>query len=194
MTAGLDELELELRRLPGVTFVGLVERSETLVVQLFVIDTPEPGLEGTAEQLCSTHLDVAYLVEVTGGVRTPRVRVAGVERGEEDGGPMVEVHLTRDGVHASGREPGVGAVPAAMATLEALVGLGADVPFEVRVAGLFENVSAEGVMLMLVLASGGSGERYGMAAATTVEQASVRATLHALNRHVADQTFVPPSG
>lgn len=190
MTAGVDQLELELRRLPGVTFVGLVERADALVVQLFVVDVPEPGLAGKAEQLCSTHLDVACLVEVAGGVRTPRVRLTGVEREEEEGGPMVKVHLTHAGVHAFGRERGVGPVPAATATIEALVRLGADVPFEVRVAGRLDDETGS---VMLVLGSDRSGELYGMAAAPTVEQASVRATLHALNRHLADQTFVPPS-
>ena len=65
--------------------------------------------------------------------------------------------------------------------------LGADVPFQVEAAALFEHVLGEGVML--VFGSEHAGQRYGVAAGASVEQAAVRATLHALNRYLATQTL-----
>ena len=193
MTAGVDLLELELRRLPGVSFVAFTHRRDVLVVQLVAVDPPDAGsLRAKGEQLCATHLDVAHVLEISAGMGMPRVRVVSVERRTADDRSMVEVRLAHDGTHAVGRRRGEGAVPAAEATLEALVRLGADVPFAPQTSAPFESHLGDGVML--ALRSEVAGERYGLAVAPSVEQAAVRATLHALNRHLADQTFVPPSG
>ena len=183
----LDLLELELRRLPHVAFVGFSERPDTLVVQVLALGTPDPGLlRSQAERACRAHLDQSFVVEIAGGTRPSRIRLLDVQL-LGDGAVEIEVRLGYEGMCTVGRAPGGDPTAAASATFQALQALGADVPFQVEAAALFEHVLGEGVML--VLGSETSGQRYGVAAGTTIEQAAVRATLHALNRYLATQTL-----
>ena len=185
----LDLLELELRRLPHVAFVGFQERSDALLVQVVALANPDPTLlRSAAERACRAHLDRAFVVELAGGTRPSRIRLLDVQlRRDVDDDVEVEVHLGYEGVHTVGRARGGDPTAAAVATFEALQRLGAKVPFQVEAAALFEHVLGEGVML--VLGSEQSGQRYGVAAGASIEQAAVRATLHALNRYLATQTL-----
>ncbi len=189
----LDLLELELRRLPDVAYVGFHERHDAVVVQVMALASPDPGtLRFQAERTCHAHLDRPFVVEMAGGTRPSRIRLleVHVNGGRPGAAPQdaeVEVHLGYDGMHTVGRASGQDPTAAAAATFEALQALGAQVPFRIEAAALFEHVLGEGVML--VLASDHAGQRYGVAAGATVEQASVRATLHALNRYLATQTL-----
>jgi hypothetical protein len=98
----------------------------------------------------------------------------------------IEVHLGFEGTRTIGRaRPAGDPYAAAEATFDALAKLGADVPFKVEAAAAFEHALGDGVML--VFSSPVEGERYGVAAAEMVEMAAVRATLHALNRHLLTQ-------
>ena len=193
---GLDLLELELRRLPHVAFVGFTDRPDTLVVQVLALANPDPGaLRHQAERACRAHLDRPFVVEIAGGTRPSRIRLLEVQLVPADGAAAdsaadaveVEVRLGYEGMCTVGRARGADPTAAASATFEALQALGADVPFEVEAAALFEHVLGEGVMV--VLGSQHSGQRYGVAAGASVEQAAVRATLHALNRYLATQTL-----
>lgn len=182
---GLDLLELELRRLPHVAFVGFHERVDTLVVQVLALANPDPGaLRSQAERACRAHLDRSFVVEIAGGTRPSRIRLLDVQ--VVTGGD-VEVRLGYEGMCTVGRAPGGDPSAAASATFEALQAMGADVPFQVEAAALFEHVLGEGVML--VFGSEHAGQRYGVAAGASIEQAAVRATLHALNRYLATQTL-----
>jgi hypothetical protein len=185
----LDLLELELRRLPHVAFVGFTDRADTVVVQVLALASPDPTtLRAQAERACRAHLDGPFVVEIAGGTRPSRIRLLDVQlRQDRDNDVEVEVHLGFEGVHTVGRARGGDPTAAATATFEALQRLGAPVPFQVEAAALFEHVLGEGVML--VLGSEQSGQRYGVAAGASVEQAAVRATLHALNRYLATQTL-----
>lgn len=186
----LDLLEFELRRLPHVAFVGLHDRQDALLVQVFALGSPDAdALRHQAERVCRTHLDRPFVVDIAGGTRAARIRLLAVQvrKDDEDPGAEVEVHLGYEGVRTVGRAPGDDPTAAAAATFQALQALGAQVPFEVEAAALFEHVLGEGVMV--VLGSEQSGPRYGVAAGTSVEQAAVRATLHALNRYLATQTL-----
>ena len=183
----LDVLELELRRLPGVVFVGLQERHDVLVVQLMATPPASEGLRNSAERVCRGHLDRPFAVEIAGSSRPARIRLLDVNLRPYDGDVEVEVHLGWEGVRTIGRAAGSDATAAASATFEALHRLGAKVPFKVEAAALFEHVLGEGVMV--VLGSETAGERYGVAAGRSVEQAAVRATLHALNRYLSTQTL-----
>jgi hypothetical protein len=186
----LDVLELELRRMPNVSFVGLRERPDALVVQVLALGHPDPnGLRLQVERACRAHLDRHFVVEIAGPVRPSRIRLLDVHvRAAEDGDePEVEVHLGFEGVRTIGRGKAGDPSAAALATFEALTRLGASVPFRVEAAALFEHVLGEGVML--VLGSEVEGERYGVAAGANIEQAAVRATLHALNRFLSTQTL-----
>jgi hypothetical protein len=185
----LDLLELELRRLPNVAFVGFHERTDALVVQVLALASPDPGIVRTqAERICRAHLEGPFVVEIAGGTRPSRIRLLDVQlRADREDDVEVEVHLGYEGVHTVGRARGGDPTAAAAATFEALQRLGAKVPFRVEAAALFEHVLGEGVML--VLGSEQSGQRYGVAAGVSVEQAAVRATLHALNRYLSTQTL-----
>ncbi len=185
----LDLLELDLRRLPNVAFVGFHERTDTLVVQVLALASPDPStLRHQAERSCRAHLDRPFVVEIAGGTRPSRIRLLDVHLVDRDAEPVaIEVHLGFEGVRTVGRANGDDPTAAAAATFDALQRLGAKVPFQVEAAALFEHVLGEGVMI--VLGSEQSGQRYGVAAGTNVEQAAVRATLHALNRYLSTQTL-----
>lgn len=189
----IDLLELELRRLPNVAFVGFHERTDALVVQVLALASPDPGLlRIQAERACRAHLDGPFVVEIAGGTRPSRIRLLDVQLRTDRDDVEVEVHLGYEGVHTVGRARGGDPTAAAAATFQALQRLGAKVPFQVEAAALFEHVLGEGVML--VLGSEQSGQRYGVAAGASVEQAAVRATLHALNRYLSTQTLPALAG
>lgn len=185
----LDALELELRRLPHVAYVGMLERDGSMIVQLLLLGSPDVAeVRMRAEQLCRVHLDVPFAVEIAGGGRPARVQVVGVEvTGDEVGSARVRVELAFEGHRTVGESGSADPTGAAEATFAALRGLGAAVPFDVEAAALFEHGLGEGVVV--ILGSRECGGRYGVAAGPTVEQAAVRATLHALNRYLAAQTL-----
>ncbi|HUP86990.1 MAG TPA: hypothetical protein VM143_15150 [Acidimicrobiales bacterium] len=181
----LNRLELELRRLPQVTFVGFAERGNTMVVQVQASPTSDADkLRRTAELHCESQLERPFVLELVGSQRPSRIRLVDVESALED---EVVVHLGFDGVYTSGRSRGTDPTAAAEATFEALQELGATVPFRLEAAALFEHVVGEGVMV--VLGSDDAGQRYGVAGGTNTVQAAVRATLHALNRYLSTQPF-----
>ena len=63
----LDDLELELRKLPGVRAAGFEERDEVLLVQLHVADRPERGEQPvpvSASRIAARHSDLPVAVEV----------------------------------------------------------------------------------------------------------------------------------
>ena len=196
-TSSVDELELELRRLPHVVFVAMADDGALTTVQVVAPASTDPSaLRLQAEQLCRYHVDGAFRVDVSGGSRPARVRLldvqirkgeapqaaSGAARDEE-----VEVHLGYRGQRTIGRGPAGDPSGAAVATFDALQRLGAKVPFALEAAALFEHELGDGVMV--VLTSPAIGTRYGVAAGMNVEQAAARATLHALNRFLAGQAF-----
>jgi len=185
----VDVLELELRRLPDVAFVGILERADAVVVQVLALANADPsGLRVAAERICKSHLEGPFVVEIAGGSRPSRVRLLDVHvRAGVEGRDEVEVHLGYEGIRTVGRGKAGDPTGAASATFEALQRMGAELPFRVEAAALFEHVLGEGVML--VFASDDEGERYGVAAGVNVEQAAVRATLHAFNRYLATQVL-----
>jgi hypothetical protein len=181
-----DLLELELRRLPHVSFVGYLERPDALVVQIVAQHAPDTdALRHQAERTCRAHLDGPFVVEMSGPTRPTRIRLLDVQTPTPD---AVEVHLAFAGARGIGRAVGCDPTAAASATFGALQELGATVPFEVEAAAMFEHVVGEGVML--VLRSDEVGQRYGVASGPNVVHAAARATLHALNRYLSTQPLV----
>lgn len=60
-----DDLELELRKLPGVRAAGFTERDDMLVVQVQVSgDDPSPGLSQQAARIAYRHADKPVALEV----------------------------------------------------------------------------------------------------------------------------------
>ncbi|MCZ7525021.1 MAG: hypothetical protein M5U14_00690 [Acidimicrobiia bacterium] len=83
----LDDLELELRKLPGVRAAGFTERDDVLLVQLHVAAAPaEPGLAVQATRIACRHSERPVAVELvrwrTVGAPAP---VNGGERAEAEG-------------------------------------------------------------------------------------------------------------
>ena len=185
----LNRLELELRRLPGVVFVGFADQGSTTVVQVQAAATADAEkVRRTAELHCESQLDRPFVLELAGASRPSRIRLVDVESSRDD---EVVVHLGYDGTYTSGRSMGHDPAAAAEATFEALEGLGALVPFRLEAAALFEHVVGEGVMV--VLGSDDAGPRYGVAGGSDALHAAARATLHALNRYLSTQPFLAAS-
>ena len=90
----LDLLELELRRLANVAFVGFHERSDTLVVQVLALASPDPGLlRSQAERICRAHLDGPFVVEIAGGTRPSRIRLLDVQLHSDRDDDAVEIEV-----------------------------------------------------------------------------------------------------
>src|SRR5258708_18733048 len=100
-----------------------------------------------------------------------------------DEGEDVEVHLSLGGRRESARRTGARAKAAAEATLEALHALGWKAPFSVRSA-IRLAVGTEGAVIVYL--DGPGAERMGISRARTIQEAAVKATLHALNRYLDD--------
>lgn len=179
-----DALELALRRLPHVEYVGLRDQAGTQVVQVLTSTAADvDALRRDCQHLCESHLDGAFVLELPQSGRPSRIRLLDVERPGPD---EVVVHLGFNGRCTSGRARGGDPAAAAEATFEALTGLGADVPFHVEAAAVFEHHVGDGVMIVL---SDGQSPRYGVAGGSDAVNAGARATLHALNRYLSTQTL-----
>lgn len=64
-TSNLDDLELELRKLPGVRAAGFSERDDMLLVQIQVAgDQPPPTLPHQAARIAYRHADKPVVIEV----------------------------------------------------------------------------------------------------------------------------------
>src|SRR5687768_9579962 len=100
----LDLLELEIRRLEDVSYVGYADRPDALVVQVVAHTTPDPeSLRVGAERVCRAHLDRPFVVELVGPPRPSRIRLLDVKTPSED---AVEVHLGLGALRTVGRAEG----------------------------------------------------------------------------------------
>jgi hypothetical protein len=75
----LDDLELELRKLPGVKAAGFDERDDVLLVQLHVgdrVDSPEHPLPIDASRIVARHIDERTAVEIVRWRTLPAAEVA----------------------------------------------------------------------------------------------------------------------
>jgi hypothetical protein len=206
VAAGNAALELELRQLPGVVGVGLDYDDGALTVHLLV--SPQErvtDLRRRASEVGRSHAEGPVIIEIegadplsetlvasgvtevgeAGGVPAPsvaqgeRVRMLAVRVVEEEN--EVEVHLARGSARTVGR--GRCGLPegAVLATMEALEGLGARLPFTTRATGSL-LVAFDHVVVVTLGPTSGGDDRMGVARAATVEEAATKATLHALNR------------
>ena len=181
------ELELELRRLPGVSFVATEDRGDVLIVQIVAaaaVGDAVDELRKRAERIGRAHVSGAVNVVIDSGAaeagpERERVQLLAVLPSAD--GTEIEVHLAFGPDRTVGRgSSDAGPAEAATATLEALRGLRLAVPYTVSAAsGLASPEEGEAVVIIL---SAPDGKRYGVATGATQEEAAVRATLHALNR------------
>jgi hypothetical protein len=208
----LDDLELELRKLPGVHAAGFDERDDVLLIQLHAgSERGDQPLPVSATRIAARHSDRPVAVEVVRwrtapAVAQPEAAAAAppavrppVDEGEEDSNrprllavlafpdtDEVEVHLILDGRRTIGRAPGSrGLVGVAEATVEALSGFGADFEPKPRWARPLEpNGGEESEVLIAVAVDDAEVVRYGLASGASSIDATARATLDAVNRRL----------
>src|SRR6516164_5238503 len=78
-SGSLDDLELELRKLPGVRAAGFEERDDMLLVQLHVTDRAERGdqpVPVSASRIAARHSDRPVAVEIVRWRSEPGVEAA----------------------------------------------------------------------------------------------------------------------
>jgi hypothetical protein len=210
----LDDLELELRRLPGVHAAGFEERDDVLLIQLHAgPERSEQPLPVAASRIAARHSDRPVAVEVVRWRDAPAVATAaspaleaptaGAPGGAEPAEPEshrprllavlafpdtdeVEVHLILDGRRTIGRAPGSrGLVGVAEATIEALSGFGADFDPKPRWARPLDPNGEESTVLIAVAVDDDDVTRYGLASGASSIDATARATLDAVNRRLS---------
>jgi hypothetical protein len=189
--ASLDDLELELRLLPGVIHVGFASVDEDRAVDVVVVALqPESDLSATAEKLARSYRTAATVEILVVGepvaappepAPTARERVRLVTARYNPTGPECEVTLTleeRAGVGRSADGPLIGT---AAATLHALSALGLALPAQLMSVSTQRGVTNSPVRVIL-----GEGDEawVGIARAESDLESASRATLDAFNRFV----------
>jgi hypothetical protein len=184
-----DALELELRQLPGVSFVSFSEDEGATFIELVV----RPGTEHAkvreeAARCVVNHLERPAEIRVYDPppeqpvpTRAGRVRLVLVL--PSDGGAAIEVQLSRGAQRYASRAVAGDTAAIGRAVLEALRGLGAHAPFDV--VAFHALPSDWGAGLLAVLRDTGTGElRRGVASGRAPADAAARAVLDALNRSI----------
>ena len=194
MNEAFDQLELELRRLPGVTGIGFSTDADSLVIH--VMAAPAGGdredLRRQVAQQARALVSRPMAIEIEFEEHTAPVgervarpgRVQLLEVEVEDHTLDVVVRLAHGGRRAVGRGGAGSPVDAAQATMRALAALGAEVPFKVEASAAPVGPEDQAVVVMFHPEQD-EDQRYGVARGSTLEEAACRATLHALNRWLA---------
>lgn len=199
----VDLLELEVRRLPGVISVGLTDGdTRTLtVVAPHVVD--EEDLRRSVTQVARTYTDEPFVIEIDqnlekkstnmqisddNGNFTTQTVVVDASRPDiesvEVANDTISVKLAWQGRIGSGEASARTLNHAAEATLLALDDLNVPVPFYVRSVTPLGAALRDAVVVVL-RSSEVAEERFGVATGDNAREATVRATLDALNRYLA---------
>jgi hypothetical protein len=195
----LDELELELRRIPGVLAVGFTDEGEALVVHV-LSDVAPAGAAELRRQVSlwvRANLDRPVVIEVEdveppavsperGRVRLEAVRV-------DEFSQSLDVHLLLGTRRTVGRAEAGSPRDAAAATLEALDRLGANLPFRIDAATAALRNGPDHAVVVVLEPGQGAHKLYGVARAHSMEEAAARATLHALNRYLSREAAFAPA-
>jgi hypothetical protein len=183
-----DALELELRQLPGVSFVSFADDEGTSFIEIVVsADTEHAKVRDEAARCVVNYLEAPAEIRVFGpppdqpalGQRGSRVRLLLVL--PSDGGAAIEVQLSRGAQRFAAKATAGDTVAVGGAVLEALRGLGVNAPFDI--VGFHALPSDWGAGLLAVLRDANTGElRRGVASGRAPADAAARAVLDALNR------------
>lgn len=182
-----EALELELRQLSGVVFVGFSQDEGTTYIELVATPISEHArVRDEAARAAVNHLEGPAEIRVlappddqSAPLRGDRARLLVVPPG--DGDAAVEVQLSRGGQRYASRAIAGDTAAVGRAVLDALRGLGAIASFDL--VGLHALPSDWGAGLLAVLRDTRTGElRRGVATGHTPADAAARAVLHALNR------------
>jgi hypothetical protein len=196
MSNGLAELELELRLLPGVVNVGFgpVEPAGHVAVSVVAFD-PEPDLEVVATRVARTYRSSAS-VEIldlsppqpaapapASAVLNSDERVALVDSTLDGSTGHAVVVLSWMGSSASGTGTAGALIGPAMATLEALDGLG--ITMTARLSSVSSGQGVPNPPVRVILRSEHDDSEFvGVARGATEPESAARATLAAFNRYV----------
>lgn len=219
-TTNLDDLELELRKLPGVRAAGFTERDDLLLVQVQVAgDEPTATISQQAARIAYRHADKPVALEIVRWrvIQAPAVPVPVPERtspepvagadGETDDAAdervrllavltfpdtdELEVHLTFGGRRIIGRERASGGVgAAASATIEGLKAFAPDLDARLGWARELTDQNDESTFVVACSVEIDAGARLGISAGVSRIEAAARATLQSLNRSL-DSLVVP---
>jgi len=183
-----DALELELRQLPGVSFVSFSGEEGEMFIELVVTSSTEHSkVRDEAARCVAAHLESQAEIriyspppaEVVLPPSEGRVRLALVL--PSDGGATIEVQLSRGAQNFVSRAVAGDTGAVGRAVLEAVRGLGAHAPYEVV---SFHALPADwGAGVLAILRDPATGEvRRGVASGRAPADAAARAVLDALNR------------
>lgn len=192
MTSRIDEdLELELRSLPGVLSVSVTynDRGDADVVTLLVTSLDLEATRSEALQILSLYYPGASLVIERANDAAlqmsrdhSRVAIIDVELDHSTGTVEVRLqHNARTGVGRSGSGPLIGG---ADATLAALRDLGIELPFSLLSVNSVSLMNRWPVIVTL-RSTRNDTDRMGIALAEGELLSSVKSTLNALNRFLA---------
>jgi hypothetical protein len=216
----LDELELELRKLPGICWVAFSELGDRLVVQLHAIDDAHNDLALEASQIAARHCDVPVAIDLVRWMTPPANERAGLDDAmwQSNGSSAlgstgvreppfevlrvrtlvdtdeVEVHLGHGRTRTIGRAPVArGLLGTVEATLEAIREFPVDLKVEAEWARAMDMTSTGRPIVAVAFVPPGGDEFYGLSRADTELEAAARATLEALDQrlHGAHRVEIP---
>jgi hypothetical protein len=203
--ASLDDLELELRLLPGVINVGFASVDDDRSVEVIVVARqPESDLSATAERLARAYRTAATveIVTIGEGVTAPaepgpvepapaggdRVRLVTARYNPD--GPECEVTLVLHELSGVGRAADGPLTGTAAATLGALSSLGLTLPAQLVSVSTQSGVTNSPVRVIL---GEGDDAWVGIAQAGSEAESASRATLDAFNRFAGHKMAQPVS-
>jgi hypothetical protein len=197
--ASLEDLELELRLLPGVVHVGFssVDEDRSIAVVVVALEA-ESDLLATAERLARAYRTAATveIVTIRGGAATAtdepaattgeRVRL--VTARYDPTGSECEVTLSLSEQAGVGRASDGPLIGTAAATLEALSALGFSLPVQLVSVSTKSGVANSPVRVIL---GEGDDAWVGIAQAGSDPESASRATLDAFNRFAGHKQAQP---
>lgn len=184
-----DQLELELRQIPGVVVVGFADGLER--IELGLADGADPeAVRAEAARIVRGHVDGDVRIEVLDRRPAPgaepagsRMRVQLIAVTPEGSGDRLQVHLAHRGRRVAVACRAGDRVGAAHAVIEGLRELGLPVPYEPAAVHILSEDLGDGTLVVLRHRHLG-GVRRGVAAGARVEESVARAVLNGLNRHL----------
>jgi hypothetical protein len=209
----LDDLELELRKLPGICWVAFRELGDRLVVQVHATHDAHNDVALEASRIAARHCELPIAVDVVrwmtppgpGTERARRENMAPHANGSSADAAgtapkppfellrvltvadtaEIEVHLGDGATRTIGRAAlARGLLGAVEATVEAIRGFPVELAIEPEWARTIEMTSAGRPIVAVALAPPGGDESYGLSRADSEMEAAVRATLEALDHHL----------
>lgn len=194
--SAMDQLELEVRQLGGVSFVGFGVRDDALLVEV----AADPGAEHSelrsdVQRLAASLFDAPVVVELLGSPPAPpraeRVRLQVTL--SAGGAGTVEIHLAYGHRRTVVEVDHDDLVAVARAVVGGLGILGLPTPFGVTAVHAVPPDLGSGIVVLLEDARTGEPRR-GLAGGRTTAEATAKAVLNGLNRFLQPATSRASAG